>query len=240
MWWCDSISAARRVGREDHVVTWPKPEQVPDGMTRAEPAAMPAALTIRELRVRVKDRTKRVRNLVLVTTLWDARSYPAKGVGDLFRQRWHAEIDLRALKTHMKMEMLRTKSPEMVRKEIGMHLLAYNVIRGLMAEAARVERVKPRALSFLGAVHPARAFEEGHRYDPAWIEADLPQLLELIGAKRLEDRPVRSEPQAVKRRPKPHPRLRMPRKKAKELIKRGRIPYSKAEQNGQGVPPQVV
>jgi len=218
----------RRLGREDHIVTWPKPEQVPDWMSRAEYEAMPAALTIRELRVRVQDRTKRVRNLVIVTTLCAARTYPAKAVGTLFRQRWHAELDLRALKTHMKMEMLRTKSPEMVRKEIALHLLAYNLIRGLMAEAARVEQVKPRSLSFLGAVHTARAFEEGHLYDPAWIEADLPRLLELIGAKRLEDRPDRSEPRAVKRRPKPHPLLRMTRKKAKSLIKRGRIPYSKA------------
>ena len=72
------------------------------------------------------------------------RTYPAQEVGDLFRQRWHAEFDLRSLKTHMKMEMLRTKSPEMVRKEITMHLLAYNLIRGIMAEAARVEQVKPR------------------------------------------------------------------------------------------------
>lgn len=217
----------RRVGREDHVVTWPKPAQVPDWMTRADYEAMPAALTIRELRVRVRDRTKRVRRLVIVTTLRDARTYPAKDVGDLFRQRWYAELDLRSLKTHMKMEMLRTKGPEMVRKEIALHLLAYNLIRGLMAEAARVVEVKPRALSFMGAVHTARGFEEVHLYDPARIEADLPRLLELIGAKRLEERPDRYEPRAVKRRPKPHPLLQMPRKKAKGLIKRGIMPYSR-------------
>jgi Transposase DDE domain len=218
----------RRVGREDHLVTWSKPQQVPDWMTRAEYDAMPAALTVRELRVRVKDKTKRVRNLVIVTTLLDAKTYSAEGVGNLFRQRWHAELDLRALKTHMKMEMLRTKSPEMVRKEIAMHLLVYNLIRGLMAEAARVEQVKPRALSFMGAVHTVRAFEESHLYDPARIEADLPRLLELIGEKRLEDRPDRYEPRAVKRRPKPHALLKMPRETAKRLIKRGKIPYSKA------------
>jgi Transposase DDE domain len=218
----------RRVGREDHIVTWSKPKQIPGWMSRAEYGAMPAALTIRELRVRVKDKTKRVRNLVIVTTLVNARKYPAKQVGNLFRQRWHAEIDLRALKTHMKMEMLRTKRPEMVRKEIAMHLLAYNLIRGLMAEAARVENVKPRTLSFMGAVHTARAFEENHLYDPERIKADLPRLLELIGEKRLEDRPDRYEPRAVKRRPKPHALLKMPRAAAKRLIERGRVPYSRA------------
>ena len=128
----------------------------------------------------------------------------------------------------MQMEMLRTKSPEMVRKEVAMHLLAYNLIRGIMAEAARAAEVKPRRLSFTGALHTVRAFEESHLYDPARIEADLPRLLELIGEKRVGDRPDRYEPRAVKRRPKPHPLLRMPRKAAKRLIKRGIILYEKA------------
>lgn len=218
----------RRLGRDDHVVTWSKPKSIPSWMSRAEYEAMPAELTIRELRVRVRDKTKRVRQLVIVSTLLDARIYPAKELGELFRQRWYAELDLRSLKTHMKMEMLRTRSPEMVRKEIGVHLLAYNLIRGLMAEAARVEQVKPRTLSFMGAVHTTCAFEESHLYDPAWIEADLPRLLELIGEKRLADRPDRYEPRAVKRRPKPHPLLRMRRAAARRLIKRGKVPYSKA------------
>ena len=217
----------RRLGREDHIVTWTKPEQVPTWMTRAEYDAMPAVLTIRELRVRVQQKTKRVRNLVIVTTLLDAKIYPAKAIGDLYGQRWHAELDLRALKTHLKMEMLRTKSPTMVRKEIAMHLLAYNLIRGLMAEAAHVGEVNPRELSFVGAVHTVRAFEESHLYDPARIEADLPRLVELIGEKCLSDRPNRYEPRAVKRRPKPHPLLTMARQTAKRLIERGRIPYIK-------------
>ena len=80
----------------------------------------------------------------------------------------------------------------------------------------------------MGAVHTARAFEEGHLYDPARIETDLPRLLELIGAKRLEDRPGRYEPRAVKRRPKPHALLTMPREAAQRLIRRGKIPYNKA------------
>jgi hypothetical protein len=126
------------------------------------------------------------------------------------------------------MEMLRTKSPAMVRKEVATHLLAYNLIRGLMAEAARAKELKPRSLSFLGALHTVRAFEEVHLDDPVRIEADLPRVLPLIAQKRVGDRPDRYEPRAVKRRPKPHPLLRMPREKAKRLIKRGIIPYSKA------------
>jgi hypothetical protein len=217
----------RRLGREDHLVTWTKPKQVPDWMSRAEYDAMPEAITVRELRVRVKDKTKRVRALVIVTTLVDSRTYRAEELGGLFRQRWHAELDLRALKAEMGMEMLRTKSPAMVRKEVAMHLLAYNLIRGVMAEAARVEAIPPRRISFTGSLHTVRAFEETHLYDPVKIEADLPRLLKLIGKKRVGGRPDRYEPRAVKRRPKPHPLLKMPRKAAKRLIKRGIIPYNK-------------
>ena len=218
----------RRLGREDHLVTWTKPSHVPDWMSRAEYEAMPAQLTVRELRVRVRDRTKRVRDLVLVTTLTDRVTYPAEELGSLYRQRWHAELDLRSLKTEMRMEMLRTKTPEMVRKEVAIHLLAYNLIRGIMAEAARGEEVSPRRLSFSGALHTVRSFEEGHLYDPARIAADLPRLLELIGQKRVGDRPDRYEPRAVKRRPKPYPRLKLPRRVAQRLIKRGIKLYEKA------------
>ena len=218
----------RRLGREDHLVTWPKPAQRPDWMSRAEYEAMPERLVVRELRVRVADKTKRVRSLVIVTTMLDAKAYRAKAVGDLYRQRWHAELDLRSLKSEMEMEVLRTKSPEMVRKEVAMHLLAYNLIRGIMAEAGRSGGVKPRRLSFTGATHTVRCFEEVYLYDPVRIRADLPHLLELVVKKRVGDRPDRYEPRAVKRRPKPHPLLRMPRKEAKRLIARGQIPYSKA------------
>jgi hypothetical protein len=217
----------RRLGCEDRLVTWEKPEQKPAWMSRTEYEAMPAKLTVRLLRVRVQDKTKRVRKLELVTTLRDAEEYRKQEVGKLFRQRWNAELDIRTLKSQMQMEMLRTKSPEMVGKEVAVHLLAYNLIRGIMAEAARAAQVKPRQLSFTGAQHTIRAFEESHLYDPARIAADFPRLLELIGEKRVGARPDRYEPRAVKRRPKPHPLLRMPRKAAKRLIKRGINLYDK-------------
>lgn len=221
------LRRGRRLGVEDRLVTWEKPDQPPDWMSRAEYQAMPGELTVRLLRVRVRDRTKRLRQLELVTTLRDEVTYRKQEVGSLFRQRWHAELDLRTLKSQMQMGMLRTKSPEMVGKEVAMHLLAYNLIRGMMAEAARVAGVRPRRLSFTGAQHAVGAFEAVHLYDPAQIAADLPRLLELIAAKRVGDRPDRYEPRAVKRRPKPHALLRMPRKAAKRWIESGIIPYDK-------------
>jgi Transposase DDE domain len=217
----------RRLGHEDHIVTWPRRQEIPKWMGRDEYDTMPRELEIRELRIRVRDRTKRVREMVIATTLLDRELYSGDELRGLYRERWHAELDLRSLKTAMQMEMLRTKSPEMVRKEIGMYFLAYNLIRGTMAEAARVERIEPRRLSFKGALHTVRAFEESHLYEASRIEADLPRLVELIGQKRVGDRPDRYEPRAVKRRPKPHPLLKMSRREAQRLIRDGQIPYSK-------------
>jgi hypothetical protein len=216
----------RRLGPDDHIVTWPKAQR-PDWMSPAEYATMPKELKLREIRVRIKDRKKRTREIVIATTLLDATKYTASALGDLFRQRWHAELDIRSLKTTMRMEMLRTKSPEMVRKEVGMHLLGYNLIRGVMAEAARGRDMQPRELSFNGARQTVRAFEETHFYEPKKIAADFPLLLDLISQKRVGDRLDRHEPHAIKRRPKPYHLLTIPRAEAKKRIARGELLYEK-------------
>jgi hypothetical protein len=216
----------RRLGHGDHIIFWRKPAR-PDWMSPAEYAAMPRKLKLREIRVRVQDATKRTRELFIVTTLLDHTIYTRVDIGDLFRQRWHAELDLRSIKSTMRMDMLRTKTPEMVRKEVAMNFLAYNLIRGVMAEAARGRDVQPRELSFNGARQTIRAFEAGHFYQPKQIAADLPRLLDLIIQKRVGDRPDRYEPRAIKRRPKPYRLLRMPRWEAKRRIERGEIIYER-------------
>ena len=216
----------RRLGPHDHIVTWPKAQR-PEWMSSAEYAKMPKELELREIRFQIKDPGKRSRVIVIVTTLLDAKKYPASGLANLFRQRWNAELDIRSIKTTMDMEMLRTKTPDMVRKEIGMHLLAYNLIRGVMAEAARGHDVQPRELSFNGARQTMRAFEETHLYEPKQIAADFPLLLHLIRQKRVGDRPDRNEPRAVKRRPKPYRLLTIPRREAKARIARGEIIYAR-------------
>jgi hypothetical protein len=216
----------RQLGPGDHIVTWPKSPR-PDWMSPAEYAAMPAELRLREIRVRIKERTKRTRELVIVTTLLDATKYSASALKDLFRQRWNAELDIRSLKTTMGMEMLRSKRPDTVRKEVAMHLLAYNLIRGVMAEAARGRDVQPRELSFNGARQTIRAFEEIHLYEPRQIAADIPVLLDLVVQNRVGDRADRYEPRAVKRRPKPHRLLGITRREAKTRIERGEIIYER-------------
>ena len=115
---------------------------------------------LREVHIRVEQPGFRVREYVLVTTLSDHEHYTTADLADLYRQRWHAELNLRSLKSAMQMDHLRCLTPEMIRKEIAMHLLAYNAVRRVMAEAARHHDLRPTAVSFTGAMQTLRAFHE--------------------------------------------------------------------------------
>src|SRR5262249_59994287 len=141
------------------VVVWTKPAR-PDWMDEATYERMPAELRVRELRFRVVQPGFRVNELVLVTTMVDGDLYSKEGLADLFLERWHIELDFRSIKCALKMDVLRCQSPEIVVKEIGMHLLAYNLIRGVIAEAAKAHGRGPRRGSFTGAWQPMKAFHE--------------------------------------------------------------------------------
>jgi hypothetical protein len=204
----------RRLGREDHVVYWPKPVR-PEWMDEATYASLPETLTVREVRVHVAIAGFRTEVLVVVTTLLDPQEAPREDVALLYRIRWFAELDLRALKQTLQMDVLRGQTPEMVRKEIWAHLLAYNVIRGLMAKAARQVGLVPLDLSFKGAVQAVNAFAALLWTASAEeLQGVCQRLREVVASYRLEKRPNRSEPRARKRRPKNYPLLKEPRRKA--------------------------
>jgi len=211
---CD-LRRGRRLGPNEHVVTWPKPQR-PDWMDEATYQALPAALELREVRVRVPQRGFRTKVVVVVTTLLDAEAYPAADLAELYRLRWHAELDLRSLKITLGMDVLRCKSPAMVRKEVWAHLLAYNLIRAVMAQAAEAHGADPRQLSFQGALQTLTAFAERLlEAEGAAVERLYEWLLLTIGAHQVGDRPDRVEPRARKRRPKDYPHLHRPRHKAR-------------------------
>ena len=142
-------------------MTWTKPER-PDWMDEETYARMPDELQIRELRFQVEQPGFRVNELVLVTTMLDAEEYTKEELADLFLKRWNIELDLRSIKDVLQMDVLRCKSPEMVEKEIWMHLLAYNLIRGV-AQAAEAHDKQPRRVSFKGALQTMTAFHDALR-----------------------------------------------------------------------------
>jgi hypothetical protein len=207
----------RRLGPDDHVVTWHKPEECPDWLDESTFACMPETITMRELRIRVPGKTGRTRTIVVATTLLDPQAYPKESLAELYRQRWHAELDLRSLKTFLQMDILRCQSPAMVRKEIWVHVLGYNLIRKVIAQAAQEHGMMPRQISFKGALQTLNAFCECLRLCAPCALADVcHRLLTAIVQHGVGERPDRLEPRARKRRPKFYPLLNQTRAKARK------------------------
>jgi hypothetical protein len=180
---------------------------------------------VRECRIRVEQPGFRTKILVIATTLLDPKEFTKEDLAQLYRARWNAELDLRSLKQTLQMDILRCKTPELVRKELWTHVLAYNLIRTIMAQAAVKHGMEPRTISFKGALQTLEAFQpvialQGHRN--AAVRAALYQhLLDAVARHRVADRPDRFEPRRRKRRPKPYDRLMKPRQVAKRRILNG-------------------
>jgi hypothetical protein len=210
--------SGRRLGHDDHLVVWHKPQRA-SWMDQETYAAIPETVTIRELRVRVAQRGFRTRVLIVMTTLLDAGEFSHDELATLYRARWHAELDIRSLKQTLKMDVLRCKTPEMVRKEIWGHLLVANLIRGVMAQAARQHGVLPRELSFQGARQTIEGFRsELSHAGSADAEVLREVALKAIASHRVSDRPDRVEPRVRKRRPKNYPLMHKPRQKPRKRL----------------------
>ncbi len=214
----------RRLGKEDHIVRWYKPTSIRsvDWQTYK---SLPEYLTIRETRIRVEEPGFRTKSIIVVTTILDSEQTTKEDLAFLYRARWNNELDLRSIKTSMQMDILRCKSPELVRKEIWTHVLAYNLIRTIMAQAAIKHGLDPRSISFKGAIQTLEAFQpvialQG-RYDSVFRIDLYRQLLDAIAIHRVADRPGRFEPRRVKRRPKRYDRLMKSRQEAKRDILNG-------------------
>jgi hypothetical protein len=210
----------RRLGPDDHVITWTKPQR-PKWMAKLLYKMVSASLTLREVRLRIPKGKNRTKNIVIVSTLLDAGRYPKGELQALYRRRWQAELHLRSLKTTMQMDILRCKTPDLVRKEIWAHFLVYNLIRTAIAQAAAAQDRKPWQISFKGAL---QALEAWGGFWPAAPAADpdahYDHLLTVLAEHPVDQRPDRLEPRAVKRRPKGYPRLNEPRAQARARVER--------------------
>jgi len=214
----------KRLSSGDHIVKWLKPTK-PRSIDRKTYDALPEFLMIRECRVRVDLPGFRIKTLIVATTLLDAVQFTRDDLAQLYRARWHAELDLRSLKQTLQMDILRCKTPELVRKEIWTHLLAYNLIRTIVAQAATKHGIEPRSISFKGAVQSLEAFQPvialQAEHNFTFRQRLYQHLLDAIATHRVADRPDRFEPRRRKRRPKPYDRLMKPRHVAKREILKG-------------------
>jgi hypothetical protein len=203
-----------RSGPEGDLIVWQRPNK-PRGMTGRQYRRYPESLTMRQVTVDARGCNNRVERFKVVTTILDA-SIGGGQIGELYENRWSGEVDIRSIKSTMKMDILRCKTPEMVEKEIWAHLLAYNLLRTVMAVAASENDMEPREISFKGAKQALTAFApklEAAR--PERRAGLVDEMLKAVAYHRVGNRPGRWEPRALKRRPKPWRRLGHPRHIAK-------------------------
>jgi hypothetical protein len=199
----------KRLGARDHLLVWDKPALKPDWMEQTAYDAAPATLTVRELRAG---------GMTLVTTLIDAGQTSKVDVKQLYQGRWHVELDLRNIKTTLGMEQLSCRTPTMANKEIWVYLLAYNLIRLIMAQAALTVKILPRQISFKHSVQMWIVWSA--QAGSLESERTCYRFCVLIAQQRVGDRPGRIEPRALKRRPKPFPLLTRPRAEARAYVQK--------------------
>lgn len=204
---------AKRLGPLDGLFDWEKSSQRPNYLSEEQWALLPATFTVRIFRFAVGRPGFRPRKITLVSTLLDPKLYSAAALAELFLSRWRLELCLDDLKTTLGLEHLRTQSPALVEKELYVLLLAHNLIRCLMAQAARQHQVDLIRISFKGSIDALLCFSSAiAQTRQRWRQRRLrDKLFEILAADLLPLRPGRREPRVVKRRPKDYPLMHLPR-----------------------------
>ena len=214
-------------GPNDLLIKWNRPNKyVPQlSYSRETLEQLPEELLFRQIRVTVNQPGFRTKEFYIITTLLDPAQYPAQEIADLYLKRWDVELFFRDIKITMGMDVLRCLTPEMIRKEILMHFIAYNCVRRLMYEAAEKANLPVRAVSFKGAVQAVRNWiPQFNRENLSRAERNrlLHDLYDAVTGLPLKQRPGRREPRCKKRRPKAYQLLTKPRSEMKEIMHRNR------------------
>jgi hypothetical protein len=213
------LRRGKKIGPNERLVVWKKSRAQPPYLTEAEWAALPEEITVRVIRVQVKQKGFRIRVLSLVTTLLDASAYPADEIIAAYLRRWRLEMCFDDLKTTLGLDTLRGKTPALVHRELLLLCTLHNLVRAVMAEAAKEHTVPLEQVSFTGTLVALRNFSAACAQAPsATIRRRLWQeMLRAIATELIPLRPDRWEPRAVKRRPKSYPRLNRPRHQYRDL-----------------------
>jgi len=189
----------QRIGSSDCLVVWHKPKSRPQGLSKDEFAALPKTLTVREIHYTIVIPGFRTKRVTLITTLLDPQAYPGLKLVKLYGLRWEVELDLRHLKTSLGMDVLRSKTPQMVCQELYAYLLAYNLLRPVMWEAGTTHAVNPLRLSL------QKARQHLDNFIPELASASAKKrhrlyrsLLELIVHKPVLERPLSERTQSAK------------------------------------------
>jgi hypothetical protein len=222
----------KKLGANDLLISWERPKHTKKlAYSREQWEELPEKLFLRQIRVEIAYPGFRKQSFYIVTTLLDAVQYPAEEIAELYFKRWDVELSFRDLKTTMGMDVLRCQSPEMIRKEILMHFIAYNCIRRLMYEAAEEAHIDTRIVSFKGSLQALRNWEP-HMNQAQLSRAEqfrlISDLYDAITDVPIYQRPGRNEPRCVKRRPKNYQRMTAPRHEMKEIQHRSKYHAKRA------------
>ncbi|MFM8453695.1 MAG: transposase [Gammaproteobacteria bacterium] len=148
-----------RLSQGDHLITWKRPAR-PEWMSEDEYQKCPEIIQLRETKIILNKSGFRSESMVMITSFLDSKLVDSKALQELYSLRWSVELDLRSLKTVMKMDILRCKTPEMVRKEIWAHILAYNLVRKIMAQSVLMHKIMPCKMSFKLALQVISSFRQ--------------------------------------------------------------------------------
>ena len=219
------MTKGKKLGPNERLQIWTKPVKPPTGVSEDEFATVPETLTVRVVEIHFRARGFRYTSCLIVTTLLEADIYNVEALGELYFQRWTVELHFRELKTFLGMEILHCRSPHMIKRELQMHLIAYNVIRHVM-QSASIRNHKPLArISFKGSIDTIRHWApvlDAARKSPRKQRRLLLDMLHFIASDTVPERPNRSEPRAKKRRPKNYLLLTKPRKSMGHIPRRNR------------------
>lgn len=204
----------KRLGKHDRLVKWEKPRKSPKWLTTEQYMALPETWIVRIVKVQVSFPGFRTQTLIVATTLLDPVQYTASDIADLYGLRWSVELFLRHNKTTMRMDVLRCMSPEMIHREIHIHWIAYNLVRVIICEAAKYGKAPISRISFKGTLDTLRQWLPHLHYaanKPRIFRRMYLALLTALACDLVPLRTNRSEPRAVKRRPKKFHLLNKPR-----------------------------
>lgn len=223
----------KRLSRNERLVQWSKPCTAAKTVSAPQWALLPQTLTLRLVRCQLDIPGFRTRQIILVTTLLDSAKYPPEALSQLYFRRWAMELTLRNIKITLQMDQLSCKNPQNLEREIRMHFLVHNLVRRLMLEAARRHRVPLERVSFAGSLAAARRYGEALLQTRSQRQRQdlLEEMFAILAADLVPDRPGRREPRAVKRRPKPYPRLMAHRHRWLEIPHQDRY-YLKTQVRG--------
>jgi hypothetical protein len=201
-----------RAGRaRSWLETWAKPRR-PSEQSRRAWKKRPESLLVRLVRFQVQTRGFRTQDVIVVTSLLDAKAFPDSAIAALYARRWQVELHYRQIKTNLGLDVLRGLSPKIIERELWLHALAYNLVRALLLEAARTHNVPVERLSFKGALDALQAWTERAFTSRRYRAYARRTLLARLARDQVPDRPGRHEPRARKRRPKNYPLLTRPRR----------------------------